>query len=219
MRHFSHKKNTASASNDLLAEKKLLIEASNAAVLSRVEAHVLPASSTGSHSNKTRTQPAPSPTRIPQSSPFEIYIAYTRNDERFFQKIKEQLDILQRQGWPISCHESEIIYSTAWQESDHLATANLILLLVSPTFLNSDFCYCDQMYFAVERHRTEKLCWVIPIILHPVHHLLLEGTPFGKLDFLPTNRKALSTWSNPQLGYQDITGYILDKIRYMAYYR
>lgn len=215
---YPYKKNTVSASNDLPVGKELLIEGSSIAVLSTVETLLLPASGTGSHSNKTRMQPAPSPPHIPESSPLEIYTIYTRNDERFFQKVKEQLNILQRQRWPISCHESEIIYSTAWQKSDHFATANLILLLVSPTFLNADFCYCDQMYFAIERHRTEKLCCVIPIILHPVHHLLLEGAPFGQLDFLPTNGRAISSWKDSRKAYADITGYLFEKIEHMAYY-
>ena len=218
MLRYSYTKNNVSAPDDMPIEKELLSAANSVAVLPEAETHLLPAASTGSHTPRPRPQEMPSPIRANQSPPIEIYTAYAHDDERFFKKIKEQLDILHRQGWPISRHESEIIYSTVWQRSNHLATANLILLLVSTTFLNSDFCYCDQMYLAVERHRTDNLCYVIPIILHPLHPLLLERTPFGKLDFLPTNGKALSTWKDPRKAYTDITGYLLEKIQSMAYY-
>jgi hypothetical protein len=214
----SYTKNKVSTLNDTPVGKELLSAASSIAVLPEAETHLLPAASAGSHTPRERAQEIPSPIRTNQSPPLEVYTAYAHDDKRFFKKIKAQLNILQRQRWPISCHESEIIYSTAWQSSNHLTTANLILLLVSTAFLNSDFCYCDQMFLAVERHRTEKLCCVIPIILHPLHHLLLERTPFGNLDFLPTKGKALSTWKDPRKAYTDITGYLIEKIQSMAYY-
>ena len=219
MLRYSYTKNNISASNDMPIEKELLSAASSIAVLPEAETRLLPAAGAGRHTPGQRAPETPSLIRTNQSPPLEVYTAYAHDDERFFKKIKAQLNILQRQGWPISCHESEIIYSTAWQSSNnHLATANLILLLVSTAFLNSDFCYCHQMFLAVERHRTDKLCCVIPIILHPLHPLLLERTPFGKLDFLPTNGKAISTWKYPYKAYTDITGYLLDKLQYVAYY-
>jgi len=218
MLRYSYKKNTLRTSNDRSIAKELLIEASGIAALPEVETHLFLSASTGSHPHKTRTQQIPSPTRTNQVPAIEIYTAYALDDERFFRKIKEQLDILQRQGWPIACHEHEIIQSTLWQRRNHLATAHLILLLVSPTFLNSDFCYCEQMYAAVERHRTESVCYVIPIILHPLLPLLIEGAPFGKLDFLPTNGKAISTWKDSHLAYRNITGSLVEKIQYIAYY-
>ena len=219
MVRYSYTKNNVSASNGMPIEKELLSAASSIAALPEAETRLFPAGGAGSHTQRQRAQEMPSPIRTNPSPPLEVYTAYAHDDERFFKKMKEQLDILQRQRWPISCHESEIIYSTTWQRSDHLATAHLILLLVSTTFLNSDFCYCNQMYLAVERHNTDNLCYVIPIILHPLHPLLIEGTPFGKLEFLPTNGRALSTWNDSHQAYNDITGYLLEKIQYMAYYR
>ncbi len=192
MVRYSYTKNNVSASNGMPIEKELLSAASSIAALPEAETRLFPAGGAGSHTQRQRAQEMPSPIRTNPSPPLEVYTAYAHDDERFFKKMKEQLDILQRQRWPISCHESEIIYSA---------------------FLNSDFCYCDQMFLAVERHRTEKLCCVIPIILHPLHHLLLERTPFGNLDFLPTKGKALSTLKDPRKAYTDITGYLKENER------
>lgn len=190
----------------------------NIVLLPEAETHTIPIASTSSRTHRPRPQEMPSPTFTHQAPPIEIYTAYAHADERFFSRIKEQLDILRRQGWPISCHESEIINSTTWQRTDHLATARLILLLVSTTFLNSDFCYCEQLDSAIERHGTDNLCYVIPILLRPLLPLLLKGTPFGKLDFLPTNGKAISTWTEPRNAYNNITAYLLEKLQDMTYY-
>lgn len=172
----------------------------------------IPLASTSSSTHKARTQEIPLLTLTTQHSPIEIYTAYSQKDEDYYLDIKEQLDILRRQGWSISCHASEITHSTTWKNADNLDTANLILLLVSATFLNSDFCYCEQLHQAIKQRSTDKRCCFLPIILRPVSGGLLKETPFGSLDFLPTNRKAISAWTNPDAAYENVTNYILDKL-------
>ncbi len=186
--------------------------------LPEAETHSTFLASTSSSTHKIRTREVPSPTHTTQSPPIEIYTAYAQSDERFYNKIKDQLDILHIQGKRISCHASEITYSTTWRKSNHLQTAHLILLLVSTTFLKSSFCYSKQVCQAVERHRTDKLCCVMPVILHPLSDGLLQGTPFGELDFLPTNRKAISEWNNSHKAYKNIIDCILEKLGDIAYY-
>src|SRR5690242_2876802 len=142
LRH-SYNKNTVSASNSPPVGRGLLRAKGSIILRLAAEIHPLLAAGTGSRIPNAHTQQIPPPKPVDSSPPLEVFTAYTHYDERYFKKIKEQLNILQRQRWPISCHESEIIYSTEWQRSGHLATANLILLLVSNSFLDTDFCYCD----------------------------------------------------------------------------
>jgi hypothetical protein len=52
----------------------------------------------------------------------------------------------------------------AWDK--HLQDASIILLLVSPDFLASDYCYSMEMQWALERHHTGE-SHVIPILLRP----------------------------------------------------
>jgi hypothetical protein len=53
----------------------------------------------------------------------------------------------------------------------------LILLLVSPSFLNSPYCYREEMRRAVERHDAGQAL-VVPIILRACHW---EPAPFSKI--------------------------------------
>jgi Zn-dependent protease with chaperone function len=83
---------------------------------------------------------------------------------------------------------------------DELARADLILLLISASFLGSDELYDVVMVQALERHwRKEAL--VIPVLLRPVDW---EAAPFGMLQCLPSNLLAVTAWRNADEAFLDI---------------
>ena len=114
----------------------------------------------------------------------KIFCSYAHEDEALLNKLKAQLRPLERKGLIKLWHDRDISAGTEWEhEIDaHLDTANIILLLVSPDFMNSNYCYSIEMKRALERHEREKACVVIPIILRPID---LQGVPFEKLQALP----------------------------------
>src|SRR5947209_251350 len=102
------------------------------------------------------------------------------------------LGTLKRQGFFSIWYDREISAGMEWeQEKDkHLNTAQIILLLVSSAYLDSDYCYSLEMQRALERHaQGESL--VIPIILRPVYW---QDTPFGSLQALPSDAKPVTRW-------------------------
>ncbi len=64
----------------------------------------------------------------------------------------------------------------------------------------SDYCYGIEMQRALLRHE-EGRCCVIPIILRPVYW---EDAPFSKPQVLPTDAKAISSWSNRDEAFADV---------------
>lgn len=72
--------------------------------------------------------------------------------------------------------------------TEHLNTAQIILLLVSPDFMASDYCYGVEMKKALERHERGEAD-IIPVILRPVYW---QGAPFGSLQALPTDAKPVT---------------------------
>ncbi len=74
----------------------------------------------------------------------------------------------------------------------HLNAAPIILLLISPDFISSDYCYSIEMKQAVKRHEAGG-ARVVPIILRPVEW---KDAPFGKLQALPKHAKPITKWSN-----------------------
>src|SRR6266571_8771379 len=113
------------------------------------------------------------------SNAVDIFYSYSHKDEDLRNKLVEHLSTLRRQGYINEWYDRQILAGTDWaQEIDaHLNSASLVLLLISPSFIASDYCYSIEMQRALERHEAGESC-VIPILLKPVDW---HGTPFSKL--------------------------------------
>lgn len=136
--------------------------------------------------------------------PVEIFCCYARKDQPLLHELKIHLMPLQRQGIITLWADTDIDAGVQWEEEieKHLNTAQIILLLVSPDFIASEYCYRKEMTRAMERH-TAGEAEVIPIILRSV---LWENMPFGKLQALPTGAKPVisSAWHNPDAALYDV---------------
>ncbi len=119
------------------------------------------------------------------SKSVEIFFCYAREDEVLRQGLEKQLRALRRQGVVDVWHDRMIEAGAEWERTidQHLNTAQVILLLVSPDFMDSDYCYGIEMKRAMERHERDE-ARVIPIILR---HVYWQKAPFGKLQALPTD--------------------------------
>ena len=101
-------------------------------------------------------------------APLLLFYSYAHEDELLREQLEKHLSLLKRQGFISGWHDREILPGATWaQEIDvHLESASIVLLLVSPDFLASDYCYEVEMQRALERHRCGETR-VIPIILRP----------------------------------------------------
>src|SRR5713226_6383425 len=124
----------------------------------------------------------------------EVFYSYAHKDEYWRERLVTHLSALQRQGVISGWHDRNISAGTAWatQIDEHLNSADIILLLISPDFIASDYCYSLEATRAMQRHHAGT-ARVIPVILHPTDW---QGVPFEHLQALPTNAKAITTWPN-----------------------
>ena len=131
-----------------------------------------------------------------------VFFSYSHRDEDLCDQLEVQLAMLKRQGIIQTWHERRIV---AGQEldgsiSDQLLTANIVLLLVSPDFLASEYCYDKEMAVAMGRHKKGEAT-VIPVILrrcdwHPA--------PFGKLRATPSDARPVTQWPDRDLAMLDV---------------
>jgi hypothetical protein len=133
----------------------------------------------------------------------DLFFSYSHKDESLRDELEIHLAALKRQGVIDTWHDRRII---AGQEVDHVVSQHLeqsdiILLLISPYFIASDYCYDVEMKRALERHEAGE-ARVIPVILHPCdwHRL-----PFGKLLATPSDGKPISKFPNPHDAFLEIT--------------
>ena len=124
----------------------------------------------------------------------KLFFSYCHRDETMRDELEVHLSALKRQGTIESWHDRRIIVGEEWaEEIDHyLNEADIILLLVSPYFIASDYCYNIEMARAMERHEKGETR-VIPVILEPCRW---QGMPFGKLQAVPTDGKPISKFPN-----------------------
>jgi hypothetical protein len=142
--------------------------------------------------------------------PVKIFFCYAHEDEPLLEKLKTHLKPLHRRGLIDVWYDRDIGAGAEWEReiSRHLEEAEILLLLVSPDFIASDYCYGIEMKRAIQRHERGEVS-VIPIILRPVD---LHEVPFMKLQALPSGRKPVTSWSNIDEAYLDIISGIRKRV-------
>jgi tetratricopeptide (TPR) repeat protein len=139
-----------------------------------------------------------------------IFISYAHKDEPLLNELEEHLALLQNQGVITTWHDRDISAGTEWEREidTHLNTAQIILLLISASFLASKYCYSTEMKRAIEKHKAGEAC-VIPVILRPVDW---KGAPFGRLQALPTKARPITSWSDRDEAFLDVAKGIREAI-------
>ncbi len=142
----------------------------------------------------------------PKTGPIEILFSYTRKDEELRNKIEVHLAPLKRSGRITCWHDRQIQGGSKWNLSisTHLDTADIILLLISPDFLNSDYCNQVEVKRALERHEKGEI-HLVPIILRPSDW---KDEKFAELQSLPTDAKPVVKWELEDDALHDITKHL-----------
>ncbi len=132
----------------------------------------------------------------------ELFYSYAHEDETLRTQLNTHLALLQQQELIRPWHDRDISAGTLWDKeiNAHLRSARIILLLISPDFIASDYCYSVEMQEAIKRHVAGE-ARVIPIILRPCDW---EAAPFGKIQASPKDGKPVTTWSNRDQAFTDI---------------
>ena len=134
--------------------------------------------------------------------PVKLFYSYSHRDEELRDKLEKHLTILHRQNIISSWHDRKIASGSDWAEAidSHLRSADVILLLISPDFLASDYCYDKEMKLALVRHNAGE-SRVIPVVLRPADW---KGAEFGKLQALPKDAKPVVRWESQDEAFTNI---------------
>lgn len=132
-----------------------------------------------------------------------LFFSYSHKDEALRDQLQTQLSMLRRQGVIETWHDRRILAGEPLDHaiSNHVDHDDIILLLVSPDFLDSDYCYEREMLRAMERHASGEAV-VIPVILRPCDW---HGAPFGKLMAAPRDGRPVTQWPDRDEAFLDIT--------------
>jgi ABC-type branched-subunit amino acid transport system substrate-binding protein len=129
-----------------------------------------------------------------EQMPVKVFISYAHEDQELHKKLRKHLSLLERSGQITIWQDQEILAGEDWENQIDLRLneADLILLLVSASFIASNYCWNKEVQAALQRHST-GMVRVIPVILRPVHW---KEPPLGQLQALPTEAKPVTQWND-----------------------
>ena len=127
--------------------------------------------------------------------PLKVFLSYSHKDgEALKNKLKVHLASLIREKTIAPWQDRQIEAGAEWdlEIKTALESAQIILLLITPHFLDSRYCYDEEMQRAMQRHKEGK-ARVIPIIMEPSDW---QNSPFSKLQVLPRDGEPVTLWKN-----------------------
>lgn len=137
-----------------------------------------------------------------KTNPVSLFISYSHKDQELRDELEKHLAVLKRLGVIATWHDRQIAAGIQWQGAidTNLLSAQVILLLVSPDFIASDYCYDVEVKCAMQRHEASQ-ARVTPIILRRV---MWDQAPFAKLQALPTDAKPVTAWEDRDAAFENI---------------
>ncbi len=138
-----------------------------------------------------------------QTPALSVFCGYAHQDKVIFEQLNTALAVLIRQNTMSVWHDGDLQPGAQWEREieRELNTADIILLLISPAFIASDYCWSKEMQWAITRHTTGE-ARVIPILLKPTPDW--ETTPLGALQALPTDAKPITAWNSRDKALADV---------------
>lgn len=106
----------------------------------------------------------------------KVFISYSRADTKYLNQLKPHLKPLERKGLIKSWDDREIKAGLFWKDEidDALTTAKVAILLVSPSYLGSDFIATVELPYLVCAAK-EKGVTVLPIVVSACGYDKTEG--------------------------------------------
>jgi hypothetical protein len=132
-----------------------------------------------------------------------LFFSYAHADEDLRDRLERHLAMLKRQGFIDVWHDRRIEAGEDFGAviAAELERADLILLLVSPDFLASDYCYEREMMRAMERQAAGE-AKVLPVILRSCDW---HDAPFGRLLATPTDGKPITKFTDLDDAFLEVT--------------
>ena len=135
-------------------------------------------------------------------NPVDLFYSYAHEDEALRDELAGHLKIMERRGVIRPWHDRSIAAGQQWDAeiNEHLLKADLVLLLVSKDFINSDYIWGHELDVAMKRH-TRGEASVVPVMLRAVD---ITDAPFAALQGLPTDLKPVTSWTNRDEAWTDV---------------
>jgi len=139
-----------------------------------------------------------------------IFISYSHENEGFKKEFRKMIAPLERKGdWKV-WDDRYILPGEVWNPKimKHLSEANVIVLLLTSSFFNSDYIYNIELTRAVERHEAGNALLISVI----VSACMWEETPLSRVQMVPIDGKPIDQHPNPSEIWKSVAQSIKDAV-------
>lgn len=132
----------------------------------------------------------------------KLFISYSHMDAHVLERLHAHMAILRSEGKVVAWFDREILAGGNLNTDirEKLDDADIFVAIVSPDYLNSNYCYEVEFKQALERKDKGQLV-IVPVIAQPCDW---HASPFGKMKAIPTDGKAISDWVNENAAYLNV---------------
>jgi hypothetical protein len=148
--------------------------------------------------------------KLPTKKSLRVFVSYSHVDELIKTELLKHLEPLRKLGLIDTWHDRQIKAGEDWGKKidSGIEDADVILLIVSIDFINSNYCYDIELERALARHADGEAV-VIPII---ARSCMWKIAPFAKLQAVPKDAKPLALWANLDEALSAVAASIRDTV-------
>jgi Uncharacterized conserved protein len=138
--------------------------------------------------------------------PIRLFYSYSHQDEDLRLRLETHLAPMRWNRLIAEWHDRRIGAGDDWENEidTNLETAEIILLLLSASFIASPYCWSKEMTKALERHGRRE-ARVIPVILRPCRW---TSTRLKVLQAVPKDARPVTLWTNEDEAFDDVAARI-----------
>lgn len=135
-------------------------------------------------------------------SPVKVFVSYSHEDESYRNDLVKYFSNMVRNKEISTWTDRDISASQKWREEidNNLNGTQVIIFLVSPDFINSDYCVDVEMARALEMHR-ENQALIVPIYIRATD---VKHSPLAEIHSLPTDRRPIKSWDDKDRAWLDV---------------
>ncbi len=151
--------------------------------------------------------------------PVNIFISYAPEDILYKEALVRHLASLRRTEKVSLWSDSQISPGVEWSEEtrEHLRRADIVALLISNDFMNSDHIWDHELKESLARRDKGEAVMLIPIMVRPC---VVKNTVLEKIQRLPRNAEAITSLPNQDHVWTQISveiGAIVDNFQKTVY--
>lgn len=135
-----------------------------------------------------------------------VFICYAREDAKHRDALVKHLRALEDAKVIDLFHDREISAGRKWSDrlERELDESHLVLALVSPDFMASEYCRGVEIKRAIERQR-RALTRIVPVVVRPVDW---SSAAFADNQAIPTDARPITKWDDADEAWLDCVKHI-----------